>query len=210
MVDVNDRAMMMNFMTKEESSDDLAPGHAVIFPTVTFSPGEGIFLLAAPEDLVKLSSEPTDHPEVLMVTSIDMSGVDAWTPIDGFNGLFNGAGHSIKGLNNTVFKTLNGEIRNLNVDAAIKSSGTMISAIANEISSEGKVASCSVTGSIEYTGKQTAAIVIGPIAGKNHGEITSSSSEVTLTIPSETECGAAYVGSFAGQSDGKLYKLTAN
>lgn len=209
-VDVNDRAMMMNFMTKEESSDDLAPGHAVIFPTVTFSPGEGIFIIDEPEDLVKLSSEPTDHPEVLMVTSIDMSGVEAWTPIDGFNGLFNGAGHSIKGLNNTVFKTLNGEIRNLNVEAAIKSSGTMISAIANEISSEGKVASCSVTGSIEYTGKQTAAIVIGPIAGKNHGEITSSSSEVTLTIPSETECGPAYIGGFAGQSDGKLSKLTAN
>lgn len=138
-IDTQDRAMMLNFMTKEDSSDNLLAGTAVLFPATVFNPGEGIFIIDEPEDLIRLSLEPGEHEEVLMVKSLDMSGVDNWTPIEGFNGLFNGAGHTITGLQTALFNTLKGEVRNLNINTDISSTGTTISALANEVSSEGKV-----------------------------------------------------------------------
>ena len=209
-VDTNDKAMMLNFMTKEDSAANLQAGTAVLFPTVEFDPAEGIFIIDEPTDLIQLSSEPTAHPEVLMVNAIDMSGVDNWTPIDGFTGLFNGAGHTITGLQTALFNTLKGEVRNLNINADISSTGTMISALANEVSSDGKVSACSVKGSITYAGKQSSAVFIGGFAAKHYGEITESAAEVYLNIPSDALGGATYVGGFAGYSEGDFSVLTGN
>ena len=208
-VDTHDRAMMLNFMTKEDSEDNLQAGTAILFPTVTLNPGEGIFIIDEPEDLIKLSSEPTEHPEVLMVKDIDMSEVESWTPVEGFNGLFNGAGHTVSGLNDAVFGTLDGNVKNLVVDADITKRDLYISALANVISTAGKVESCSVKGKMSISGTQTASVYMGGIAAVNNGEITTSNVSAMMRVPADASSGPLYMGGVTGYSTGKLSSLTS-
>lgn len=196
-VDTGDNAMILSFFTKETHT--LSPGRAVLFPATEFDPGEGVFLIDEPEDLILLSNESTAHPEVLLVKDIDMSGVADWTPIDGFNGLFNGAGHTISGLNDAVFNILKGEVRNLVVDASISSEKVILAGIVNEIADGARVVSCRTKGSIEYTGSAGGELCIGGIAAKCHGEILTSSVKVDLSISEEASAGETYVGGIAGQ-----------
>lgn len=209
-IDTEEKAMMMNFMTKEDSSDSLQPGTAILFPSTCFNPGDGIFIVDEPEDLIRLSSEPTGHPEVLMVRSINMSEVENWTPIEGFDGLFNGAGHTVSGLNSAIFGSLTGEVRNLAVDADIEAKEIYLSALAKTITETGKVSSCSVKGRIAVTGTQTGSVYMGGIAAINKGEITSSTVEAELCIPADASTGPAYIGAITGYSTGTLTKLTAD
>ena len=197
-VDTADQAMTLSFFTKEAADHNLAPGSAILFPATAFNPGEGVFLIDEPEDLMLLSKEPTSHLEVLMVKDIDMSGIDGWTPVEGFTGVFNGAGHTVGGLNGAVFGTLSGEVRNLVVDASIASDTPVLAGIANDVAAGAKVSACRVKGSISYTGTSGAAVYLGGVAAKNHGEILSSSVNVTLSIPAEAAAGVSFVGVIAG------------
>lgn len=209
-VDTEDKAMMLNFMTKEDSSDKLIPGTATLFKSTCFDPGDGIFIIDEPEDLIKLSAEPTSHPEVVVVKNIDMSEVAAWTPIEGFNGVCNGAGHKISGLKNSVFGTLEGEVRNLTADVCFEMKDLIISALVNRVSKNGKISSCSATGKISVTGTQTASVYLGGLAAINEGEITGSTSSVELCFPSDASSGPAYIGGIVGYSTGRLSKLSTS
>lgn len=200
-VDTFDNAMSLSFLTKETAEHVLAPGSALLFPTTEFNPGKGLFLVDEAEDLILLSQEPADHPEVLLVKDIDMSEVSSWAPIEGFGGIFNGAGHAISGLNAAVFGTLKGEVRNLVVDASIISDQTVIAGIANEVADGGKVASCRVKGSISYRGTSGATVYLGGIAAKCHGEIMSSVVDARLSIPTEATAGVSFIGGIAGYVD---------
>ena len=204
-VDTEDDAMMLSFFTKETHS--LSPGSAVLFPVTEFNPGEGVFLIDEPEDLVLLSNEPTAHPEVLLVKDINMSDITDWTPINGFEGQFNGAGHTISGLNEAVFNTLKGEVKNLVVDASISSDKTTLAGIVNEIADGARVVSCRVKGSIAYIGTSGKELRMGGIAANCHGEIVSSSVKVDLTIPAEASAGETYIGGIAGHvtSDSRFF-----
>ena len=196
-IGMDDQAMLLSFMTKENASHRLSPGTAVLYPATTFNPGAGLFIVDGPEDLVRLAAEPTAHPEVLVVRDIDMSSVTAWTPIEGFNGIFRAAGHTIKGLKRAVFGTLDGDVRNLVVDASIQSSETVLAAIANEISASGKVTSCTVKGQIAFRGSVTDEVYIGGIAAKCSGSILSSTVEATLEYAKGASSGHLYMGGMA-------------
>ena len=197
-VDNSDNAMMLSFLSKETSSHMLQPGQALLFPATAYNPGAGLFLIEEPEDLVLLSQEPTLHPEVLMVKDVDMSQVKGWTPIEGFNGLFNGAGHVISGLDKAVFGTLEGEVRNLQVEADISSTAVMTAGIAHEIASGAQVSSSRVSGQIAYSGKNDQDVYLGGIAAKCFGTVRASSVNVNLTVASSSTFTALYAGGIAG------------
>lgn len=197
-VDTDDHAMMLSFLTKETANHSLMPGCAILFPSTAFNPGAGLFIIDEPEDLVLLSQEPTTHPEVLLVKDLDMSGVNGWTPVEGFSGLFNGAGHCISGLGAAVFGTMDGEVRNLTVHASIESSATVIAGIANEVSASGRVVSCSVKGSIKYEGNSSEALYLGGIAAKCHGEIVSCTAAAAIEYASGATSGNSFLGGIAG------------
>ena len=197
-VDTDDNAMMLSFLTKESSSHTLAPGSAMLFPSTDFNPGAGLFLIDEPEDLVLLAQQPTAHPEVLLVKDIDMSGISGWSPVEGFDGIFNGAGHTISGLDAAVFGTLEGEVRNLVVEASISSGASLIAGIANEVNPGARLVSCHVTGRMAYTGQNSATVYMGGIAAKCHGEIVSSSARVSLELPAESVAGVSFLGCIGG------------
>lgn len=197
-IDTEDNAMMLSFLTKETGSHTLAPGSAILFPPTAFNPGEGVFIIDEPEDLVLLAREPSAHPEVLLVKDIDMSGMEGWTPIEGFNGIFNGAGNTISGLNAAVFGTLDGQVRNLNVHASIASGDPLVAGVANEVNPDARLVSCRITGKIAYTGTTSVPVYMGGLAAKCHGEIVSSSAKVSMEIPSDAAVGVSFIGCIGG------------
>ena len=68
-----------------------------------------------------------DHLEFFLRTDIDHSA--AWTPIGTddqcFKGIFHGDGHTISGLNNSLFKNLCGEVYNLGVRGTFNTAGVV-------------------------------------------------------------------------------------
>ena len=68
-----------------------------------------------------------DHLEFFLRTDIEHTG--SWTPIGTddqcFNGIFHGDGHTIKGLDNSLFKNLCGEVYNLGVTGTFNTAGVV-------------------------------------------------------------------------------------
>ena len=197
-VDTEDNAMTLSFLSKGTSSNTLYPGNAVLFPVTDYNPGAGLFLIDEPEDLIILAQDPKAHSEVLMVKDIDMSDVSDWAPVEGFNGLFNAAGHTISGLDKAVFGTLEGEIRNLVVNADIASSEAVTAGIVNEIAPGAKVTSSIINGRILYSGKSDKDVYLGGIAAKCYGNIVSSRAKVLLEVENAATYSSLYVGGIGG------------
>ena len=68
-----------------------------------------------------------DHLEFFLRTDIEHTG--SWTPIgtddECFKGIFHGDGHTIKGLDNSLFKNLCGEVYNLGVTGTFNTAGVV-------------------------------------------------------------------------------------
>ena len=69
----------------------------------------------------------SDHLEFFLRTDIEHTG--SWTPIGTddqcFKGIFHGDGHTIKGLDNSLFKNLCGEVYNLGVTGTFNTAGVV-------------------------------------------------------------------------------------
>lgn len=73
------------------------------------------FIITTKEDLIRFASAAATTQSAKLAGVIDMTG-EAWTPIQGFVGTFDGdkeSGFYIKGLSAPLFGTVSGEIKNL-------------------------------------------------------------------------------------------------
>lgn len=167
----------------------------------------------------------------LLGTDIDLASEGNWTPIDGFSGTLNGAGHSIKNLSLTVrssdnvglFSELKGTVNNIKMTAVNISgsgSGNNVGAITGKNS--GTIKNSEVNGSIncQY------ATCVGGIAGYsntklynnvNNASVSSNekvggvvgrivingASEIKINTNNGTVNGASYVGGIAGVMESK-------
>ena len=68
------------------------------------------FVIDSKEALIAFAANPTKS--AVVTANIDMTG-EAWTPIEGFAGTFDGGNFEIKGLTAPLFGTASGEIKNL-------------------------------------------------------------------------------------------------
>ncbi|MCI8387139.1 MAG: hypothetical protein HFE63_01565 [Clostridiales bacterium] len=142
--------------------------------------GNGTIYISTAEDLIKLSEDCSLDvwslgKRVILTDDISLAGVD-FEPIPSFSGSFDGAGHTISGLNITgsyspagLFCHVgeNAIIKDLNVSGIVTPSGSreLTGGIAGV--NEGKLLRCSFTGIV------SAKIKVGGIVGENHlsGEI---------------------------------------
>lgn len=129
---------------------------------------------------------------------------------DGFEGTFNGQNHIISGLkinksegNVGLFAKISstGYVRNIVLDKVdIKALGDYTGALAAY--SEGKIESCSASGSIEYT--KAAQTPVGGMVGYNKKDILSCVNNLTINVKSKS------VGGICGSSEGGNIKKCGN
>lgn len=136
----------------------------------------------------------------------DITVKDNFTPIGrsdeiAFRGTFDGAGHTIKGLNLNenggyagVFGYLDGTVRDLTVEGTVKSSGSECGSIAGYLSENGVVWKC--TSNTEVSGKSK----VGGIVGFNDG------GTVAGCINTGNVQGTMKVGGIVGENWGVIKK----
>ncbi len=120
-----------------------------------------------------------------------------WKPIVPFEGYFDGDNHTIKNLNNNLFGSCSGEIKNLNLDVNIDCNNNFwyLGTIAN--SSDNLIENCHVTGTFKANTDYGA---IGGLVGESTGTIRNCTSSVKITtnIYSGNGEGRQRVGGIAG------------
>lgn len=116
---------------------------------------------------------------------VGLSGKN-WTPIKNFQGIFDGAGHSVTGMTVQIaadttteyggfFDVLHGQVRNLSVSGTvtISSTGTIYAGgIAGFVSDEGGyLYNCTTSAAVSATPTAGQPAYAGSLAGYNHGQI---------------------------------------
>lgn len=136
----------------------------------------------------------TSYYNLTLGADITLAGENNWIPLDYFDGIIDGAGHTITGLNIVSdegylgflsWLQSRGEVKNLTVqDFTVKGDHTA-GAIAGDNS--GKITNCHVRGNITATGD----LDLGGIVGDNKGIISGCTSDVNITSDQKStiECG---------------------
>ncbi len=147
--------------------------------------------------------------EISLETDIDLAG-HAWTPIGGsdhvFQGVFDGKGHYIFGLNIQTSSShaglfgkigSNASIKNLNLrNVSFSGTAQYVGGIVGEVSSSNMISNCSVKGSLSAT--SNSGQFVGGIAGK----VSSSSIQkcsADLSISSSCQDTSSCFGGIAGK-----------
>ncbi|MBR5437423.1 MAG: hypothetical protein IKV21_00755, partial [Clostridia bacterium] len=107
----------------------------------------------------------------------DTSSLNEWTPIDDFNGIFDGNGFSVSGIYVDVtdsagfFSKLSGSVKNLTIENAYIRGGTYVGGICGRSSIAGKcIANCTFNGTV--IGTDCVAGITGYTDGYNGSNIT--------------------------------------
>ena len=124
-------------------------------------------------------------------------------------GTLDGNNHTISGLDNALFDTNAGTIKNLALDVGISMDGSEEDGLvigifanrntANQGIAEGKIINCKTTGSITITDDTN--IQVGGISAINSSEIIACHSDVTINATSTDEL---YVGGITNDNSGKI------
>ena len=117
---------------------------------------------------------------------------NTWIPIKVFNGTFEGHEHTIKGLANALFATLNGTVKSLNLDNVniTENNTNNIGAVANI--NNGTILDVTVTSGV-IGNSENLFNNVGGIVGSNRGYITDCTNGASVT-------GANAVGGIVGQN----------
>ena len=137
-----------------------------------------------------------------------------WTPIADFKGVFDGNGHTIKGLkistssynsNTGLFGNNNGTIKNLTIEGTLSTIDSMYTA-AFAGNNYGTIDSCVNKCKVSVTGSVVSSI--GGIAAYNEGEISNCSNYGNISITGLKTSGSygpvVYVGGLAGHNKGNV------
>ena len=151
-------SMVLNF---DSSAKPINKGRVREFSEFTYkanADNDGVYIIDSKEDLIRFAKiaskfqEYTTYTSAKVAATIDMKGVE-WTPIEGFDGAFDGGskeGYEIQNLTAPLFGTTTAtEIKNVKLtDANIKFVGAQeVGAIACKIdNTEAVVSNCSASG----------------------------------------------------------------
>ncbi len=187
-------------------SDYEIPAAGLIrFPSREFKANTDFVVISSEEDLMAFAE---DHSKdmYLLAADLDMSGKD-WTPFS-FSKIFDGGGHTVKGLSSPMFTSVSGQVRNLTFDSSFTiAEGTSAGFFAGSIS--GTLENFKLKGKYTYnaTSPATSSVYIGGIAGRaSSATLYSCTSEAQLSVPSSVilcaEKGAdASIGGLFGRVD---------
>lgn len=131
----------------------------------------------------------------LYILTDDIDDASSFTTISSFSGTLDGGFHTIKGLTNPLFATVDGAtIRNVILDDVTISSGTNVGAIANEAEGATRIYNCGVlSGSI--SGSDDVGSIVGQISGTtNNVRVINCYSFATIT-------GGSYVAGIVGRNE---------
>lgn len=139
----------------------------------------------------------------------DLAELDiTWAMIPSYNGIFDGQGHTIYGLNDPLFLGAQGTIKNLGADVCIDNNSTYYSyygAIVCLVSGGLSIENCKASGVICADRNS-----IGGIIGYSSDEciVTSSISEVNLSFVSMSGSAGGIIGSFKSYSSNDIISIS--
>ena len=190
-------SMVLNF---DSSAKPINKGRVREFSEFTYKANAdngGVYIIDSKEDLIRFAKiaskfqEYTTYTSAKVAANIDMKGVE-WTPIEGFDGAFDGGseeGYEIQNLTAPLFGTTTAtEIKNVKLTGVnINQTKTItnIAALACRIENDNtKVNNCSVSGSINVNITATATTNVAGIVAYSTSEqtFTNLTNEANITV----------------------------
>jgi hypothetical protein len=148
--------------------------------------------------------------------NLDISSIANWTPIGSdvklFSGTYDGAGHTVSGLNYTgnanyigLFGYIYGTVKNLGViNVNIVSAGQNAGGLAGTNCKD--LSNCYTTGRIEYNGSGNRCYLVGGLVGTSSGNIYNCYS--TCDVSSSATVGSVGVGGLVGNGGNPSIVIT--
>ncbi len=197
--------------------------------TPNYKFASGVKIATANELIEWAATASTSTDNVELTADIDLTADDIdWTPfgtdapgwksIEGFNGIFDGGNHFIKGLDAPLFGTTQASIINLTLkDVAITTSGGAVGALACFINNtDAFVQYCTVTGTLTVDNADTPANINGltcyaSMIGQSISTQVFSNlkTDVTLTLKGSYLSGFRAANCIGSHADGELKDVTA-
>ena len=173
-------------------------------------PVEGSIAISTAKQLYDIRSNSTGNYHLENDIDVsDLAELDiTWAMIPSYNGIFDGQGHTIYGLNDPLFKGAQGTIKNLGADVCIDNNSTYYSyygAIVCVVSGGLSIENCKASGVICADRNS-----IGGIIGYSSDEciVTSSISEVNLSFVSMSGSAGGIIGSFKSYSSNDIISIS--
>jgi len=147
---------------------------------------DGVVEIYTADQLMNMSSGKNYR----LMSDIDMSGKSWTSKVLSTGKTFDGNGHSIKGLNNSLFSNVYGTVQNLNISGDVNSTAIL----AKYAYSNSTIQNVNVSGSVSSTSNRTGALV-GTVSGSNI-TIQNCSANVNVTTS------GSYAGTLIGYVNG--------
>ncbi|MBR6054365.1 MAG: hypothetical protein IKP46_03395 [Bacteroidales bacterium] len=172
----------------------------VRFPARQFAEDSDFAIISTEEDLLAYAADHSAET-CLVIADLDMTGHE-WTPFALAN-VFDGGGHTIKGLPGPMFTTVSGEVRNLVLNSSFSiTSGTTSGFLASQVT--GTLENITLKGDYSYStaGELSSTTYVGGLAGRLTGGGSAHGCDVAakITIASSVVMAAdAHFGGLFGQ-----------
>ena len=211
----DDQVMSLKFYTKDGETT-VAPAKVIEFETVEFESAGSMLLIKSVDDLKALETSQESYPEAVLVSDLDFTGVE-WTPLNEISLHLNGAGHTLKGLNAPLCKTLTGTVKDMTIVADITAtSGTTVAAFAEVVNgSDASLINCVSKGCVTYSvpsssGTLYVAGLAGQVKGGAQIEGCSNRAEVKVSAEAGGTVTLNLSGLVAYVADGASLKNSEN
>ena len=216
-VNDNEGGHMTVKVLESEEHAVLAAGKVCEFDNVVYEPYKEANLIMISDDasLQAFATRVAAGETTLSArVAADFTATSAWTPVSGYKGIFEGDGKTITGLDQPLFATLEGVVKNLTLNSTITASdaedanwGIFAKAIipSSEVDDDAGLQNCVAQGTLTYT--PTSAVAgatqIGGFVGLNRGGlITNCVNEAVITMGdgAVAHAGAIHIAGVAGLS----------
>lgn len=216
-VNDNEAGHMTVKVLESEERAALAAGKVCEFDNVVYEPYKEANLIMISDDasLQAFATRVAAGETTLSVrVAADFTATSPWTPVSGYKGIFEGDGKIITGLDQPLFATLEGVVKNLTLNSTITASdaedanwGIFAKAIipSSEVDDDAGLQNCVAQGTLTYTPTSAVADAtqIGGFVGLNRGGlITNCVNEAVITMGDGAVAheGAIHIAGVAGLS----------
>lgn len=216
-VNDNEAGHMTVKVLESEEHAVLAAGKVCEFDNVVYEPYKEANLIMISDDatLQAFATRVAAGETTLSArVAADFTATSPWTPVSGYKGIFEGDGKTITGLDQPLFATLEGVVKNLTLNSTITASdaedanwGIFAKAIipSSEVDDDAGFQNCVAQGTLTYTPTSAVADAtqIGGFVGLNRGGlITNCVNEAVITMGDGAVAheGAIHIAGVAGLS----------
>lgn len=216
-VNDNEAGHMTVKVLESEERAALAAGKVCEFDNVVYEPYKEANLIMISDDatLQAFATRVAAGETTLSArVAADFTATSPWTPVSGYKGIFEGEGKTITGLDQPLFATLEGVVKNLTLNSTITASdaedanwGIFAKAIipSSEVDDDAGLQNCVAQGTLTYTPTSAVADAtqIGGFVGLNRGGlITNCVNEAVITMGDGAVAheGAIHIAGVAGLS----------